>query len=86
MQLSDNWKYLHKAYSVIFSVLGVALSLVEVVLPHFGLLQPFLDPATYGLIMFCLTAGAAVGRYIKQDIADGKFDGKREEEVGVKDA
>lgn len=79
MQLSDNWKYLHKAYSFIFALLGVALSLVEVILPHLGLLQPFLDPGTYGVLMFLLTVGAAVGRYIKQDLADGKLDGNTSE-------
>lgn len=41
--------------------------MLEVVLPHLGLIQPFLDPATYGFVMFGLTIAIAIGRYIQQE-------------------
>lgn len=79
MKFEDNYKVLHKSYTVIISVLGVLISLLEVVLPHLGLLQPMLDPVTYGFVMFGLTVSIAVGRYIKQDLPDGKWDGRVDE-------
>jgi hypothetical protein len=67
LKLVPNWKVLHKSLTVILSSLGFLIGLIEVVLPHLGLLQPFLDPATYGFIMFGLTIAIAIGRYIQQD-------------------
>lgn len=65
--LVSNWKSLHKSFTVILSVLASLLGLIEVVLPHLGMLQPFLDPATYGITLFCLTIAIAIGRYINQE-------------------
>lgn len=72
MKLVDNWKKLHKSFTVVFSVAGAVLSLAEIVLPAMGLLQPMLDPATYGLVMFGLTTATGVGRYIRQEVVDGE--------------
>lgn len=72
MKLTKNWKKLHKSYTIIFSVIGVLVSLSEAILPSMGLIQPFLDPATYGIIMFCLSVCAAVGRYIQQTNVDSE--------------
>jgi hypothetical protein len=65
--LVSNWKTLHKSFTVILSVIASIIGLIEVVLPHLGMLQPFLDPTTYGILMFGLTVSIAIGRYINQD-------------------
>lgn len=67
MKLVPNWKKLHKSCTVVLSVVATLVSLFEIILPAMGLLQPVLDPATYGMIMFLLTIGIGVGRYIKQE-------------------
>ncbi|MNQ65674.1 hypothetical protein D3C85_801340 [compost metagenome] len=66
MKLVSNWKKLHKSYTVILSIVGVLVSLSEAILPSMGLIQPILDPVTYGAIMFCLSVCVAVGRYLQQ--------------------
>lgn len=67
VKLVNNWKKLHKSFTVIMSFLGFLLSVVEIILPQMGLIQPFLDPATYGTLMFVMTVAIGVGRYIQQD-------------------
>lgn len=67
IRLVRNWKKLHKSFTVIMSILGALVGLMEVILPHLGLLQATLDPVTYGYIMFGITVFIAVGRYIQQD-------------------
>ena len=79
LRLHKDWQYLHKAYSVIFSSIGFLISLTEVILPSVGLLQPVLSPETYGTVMFALTVLTLGGRYIQQDLKDGKLDGKSED-------
>ncbi len=66
MKLAENWKTLHKSFTVILAVIGFTLGLFEAILPSLGLVQPFLDPVTYGMLMAGLTLSIAVGRYIKQ--------------------
>lgn len=77
IKLVDNWKVLHKSYTIILSVLATIIGLLEVILPQMGILQPILDPVTYGTIMFIMTVSIAIGRYLKQDsvekvIVEGK--------------
>lgn len=67
IKLVKNWKKLHKSFTVIVSVIGSIVGLLEVVLPHLGILQATLDPITYGYIMFSITVFIAIGRYIQQD-------------------
>lgn len=74
MKLVGNWKKLYKSYTVLLSVIGTLVSLFEIILPAMGLLQPALDPATYGMIMFALTVLIGIGRYIKQGSVTGKDD------------
>lgn len=78
IKVVKNWKTLHKSCTIVLSALGFLVGLVEVVLPHFQLIQPFLDPATYGFIMFGLTIAIAIGRYVKQE--DLKEEAEEEEE------
>lgn len=66
MKLTKNWKKLHKSYTIIFSIIGILVSLSEAILPSMGFIQPVLDPITYGIIMFCLSVCVAIGRYIQQ--------------------
>lgn len=66
-RLANNWKKLHKSFTVIMSFLGILLSVVEIILPQMGLIQPFLDPTTYGILMFSMTVAIGIGRYIQQD-------------------
>lgn len=72
LQLAPNWEKLHKSFTVILSFLAATLSFVEVVLPHMGLIQPFLDPATYGFLMFSMSVSIGIGRYIKQECLQQK--------------
>ena len=74
LKVVSNWKSLHKSCTIILSVLGFLIGLIEVVLPHLGLIQPFLDPVTYGFIMFGLTIAIAIGRYVQQERVKGAKD------------
>lgn len=76
LKVVSNWKTLHKSCTIILSVFGFLIGLIEIVLPHLGLIQPFLDPATYGFIMFGLTIAIAVGRYVQQESVKGVVGGK----------
>lgn len=67
LRLVKNWNKLHKSSTVIMSMLAAVIGLIEVILPQMGLIQPFLDPATYGILMFVMTVLIGVGRYIQQD-------------------
>ena len=59
------------------SMLAAVIGLIEVILPQMGLIQPFLDPATYGVLMFVMTVLIGIGRYIQQDSIKPE-DGERE--------
>lgn len=71
MKLVKNWKKLHKSFTVILSALGTLIGLIEVILPQMGLIQPFMEPATYGILMFTMTVAIGIGRYIQQDTIKG---------------
>ena len=62
----EDWPQLFKAYSFIFHVLSALLTLVEIILPLMGFIEPFFTPATYGLIMFVLNVAGGIGRLMKQ--------------------
>ena len=74
MKAVDNWKKLHKSSTVVLSIIGTLVSLMEIVLPQMGLLQPVLDPVTYGVVMFILTIMIGIGRYVQQDCVRIKQD------------
>lgn len=80
LRLVKNWNKLHKSSTVIMSMLAAVIGLIEVILPQMGLIQPFLDPATYGILMFVMTVLIGVGRYIQQDSI--KPEDKEKENVG----
>lgn len=62
----EDWPRLFKAYSFIFHVLSATLTLIEIILPWMGFIEPFFTPATYGLIMFMLNVAGGIGRLMKQ--------------------
>lgn len=64
--LVPNWRKVLKTYSFWTTVVSALLSLVEVILPFFSLLEPTMSVATYGVCMFTLNVSAAVFRMIKQ--------------------
>lgn len=66
LQLVPNWKKVLFTYSFWTNILSVILTLVEVILPFFGMLEPMFTPAVYGAAMFTLNVSAAVFRLIKQ--------------------
>lgn len=66
LQLVPNWKKVLFTYSFWTNILSVILTLIEVILPFFRLLEPMLTPAIYGVCMFTLNVSAAVFRLIKQ--------------------
>lgn len=66
LQIVPNWRKVLFTYSFWTNILSVILTLVEVILPFFGMLEPMLTPAVYGAAMFTLNVSAAVFRLIKQ--------------------
>lgn len=66
LQLVPNWSKVLRTYSFWIMVASALLSLVEVILPFFSLLEPTMSVATYGICMFTLNVSAAVFRLIKQ--------------------
>lgn len=66
LTLVPNWRKVLKTYSFWTTIASALLSLVEVVLPFFSLLEPTMSVATFGICMFTLNVSAAVFRMIKQ--------------------
>lgn len=66
LQVVPNWKQVLFTYSFWTNIASVLLTLVEQILPFFGLLEPTMSVATYGICMFCLNVSAVVFRMIKQ--------------------
>lgn len=75
-KLAANSSTLHKTSTVILSVLLVLLSLLEIVQPYLEVLAPVIAPGVFPWISAAVGISIAVGRYIKQDLADGKLDGR----------
>ena len=53
-------------YSFWFTVASIALTIVSVLLPYMGFLQPIISMQAYGWAMFGLNAIAAGARFVKQ--------------------
>lgn len=66
LSLVPNWSKVIRTYSFWIMVASALLSLVEVILPFFSLLEPTMSVAAYGVSMFVLNVSAAVFRLIKQ--------------------
>ena len=75
-KLADNSGVLHKTSTVVLSIALVLLSLLEIVQPYLDVLAPVISPGIFPFVSAGIGIAIAVGRYIKQDLADGKLDGK----------
>lgn len=72
----EDKKNLHKTYTVIASVLLILLSILEIVQPYIAILEPVIPTNSFPWITAIIGVVIGIGRYIKQDLSDGKFDGK----------
>lgn len=75
IQLEADKKVLHKSYTVIFSVFLIILSILEIIQPYIAFLESVIPANVFPWVTAGLGITIAVGRYIKQDLSDGKLDG-----------
>lgn len=66
LQLVPNWKKVLRTYSFWVMVASALLTLVEIVLPFFSLLEPTMSVSAYGVCTFVLNVSAPILRLIKQ--------------------
>ena len=76
LELVEEKGKLHKTYTIIFSVFLVLLSILEIIQPYFLILEPVIPTNLFPWVSATIGIIIGLGRYIKQDLADGKFDGK----------
>lgn len=76
IKLAENKGVLHKTYTVIFSLFLILLSVLEIVEPYIPSLAVVIPDNTFPWISAGLGIAIGVGRYIKQDLSDGKLDGR----------
>lgn len=75
IQLEADKKVLHKSYTVIFSIFLIILSVLEIIQPYVAFLESVIPANVFPWVTAILGITIAVGRYIKQDLSDGKLDG-----------
>jgi len=61
------WRDVFLTHSFWLTFASLILTIVSVILPYMGFLQPVLSTEAYGITMFVLNALAALARFIKQD-------------------
>jgi len=61
-----NWRKVLKTYSFWISVASAVLTLIGVIMPFMGFLQPVLSMEHYAYAMFTMSSLAAMARVIKQ--------------------
>lgn len=62
----DDWKDVFLTHSFWLTFASIILTVVSIILPYMGFLQPVLSTEAYGISMFVLNAMAAFARFIKQ--------------------
>lgn len=62
----DDWKDVFLTHSFWLTFASIILTVVSIILPYMGFLQPVLSTEAYGISMFVLNALAAFARFIKQ--------------------
>lgn len=67
LKLMPNWRKIFRKYSFIFTILAVITGLAGFILPHIAFLQPALDQATYGMVMFVFSVLAGAAQFFKQN-------------------
>lgn len=75
IQLEEDKKVLHKSYTVIFSVFLIILSILEIIQPYVAFLESVIPVNVFPWVTAGLGITIAIGRYLKQDLSDGKLDG-----------
>lgn len=75
IQLEEGKKVLHKSYTVIFSVFLIILSILEIIQPYVAFLESVIPVNVFPWVTAGLGITIAIGRYLKQDLSDGKLDG-----------
>lgn len=75
IQLEEDKKVLHKSYTVILSVFLIILSILEIIQPYVAFLESVIPANVFPWVTAGLGITIAIGRYIKQDLSDGKLDG-----------
>ena len=76
VELVENKGVLHKTYTVLFSLFLILLSVLEIVEPYIPSLAVVIPDEAFPWISAGLGIAIGVGRYIKQDLSDGKLDGR----------
>lgn len=76
MKIVDNKQVLHKSSTVILSCALIILSLLEIAQPYLEVLAPIIAPGVFPWISAGVGLAIGIGRYIKQDLSDGKLDGR----------
>lgn len=66
LQVVPNWRKVIRTYSFWISISSAVLTMVGVILPFMGFLQPVLSMEHYAWAMFTLSSSAALARVIKQ--------------------
>ena len=74
--LVENKNILHKTYTVLFSAFLILLSILEIIQPYLGFLESVIPDDVFPWLTAILGVAIGIGRYIKQDLEDGKLDGK----------
>ena len=76
LEIVENKQILHKTTTVLLSAALVMLSLLEIAQPYLSVIEPVISPGLFPWISAGIGIAIGVGRYIKQDLADGKLDGR----------
>lgn len=76
IELAENKSVLHKTSTVIFSLFLIMLSVLEIVEPYVPMLNSVIPNNVFPWISAGLGIAIGIGRYIKQDLSDGKLDGR----------
>lgn len=66
ISLVPNWRKVIKTYSFWISIASAVLTLIGVIMPFMGFLQPVLSMEHYAFAMFTMSSLAALARVIKQ--------------------
>jgi hypothetical protein len=66
VELVPTWRKIFFTYSFWLTTASVVLTIINIVLPYMGFLQPFLSTAVYGWSMFGLNVCAGIAKFIKQ--------------------
>ena len=80
MKLVKDKGVLHKTTTVILSVLLVVVSVLEIVQPYLLTLSSVIPDGVFPWVSAAFGVAIGVGRYIHQDLKDGKIDGVLGEE------